>query len=126
VHRQLICFAKTESCVSNDQVVCFTVMNIPCKQSDLEGCMVQIQIAFYVLCIAVMQDLQYMTLRRADVRAQLVWTCWSAFISMSVASQFEHSAPLAEPSVFAVRRDVLFKMMKSLNNGKGYEAAPPC
>jgi hypothetical protein len=42
---------------------------------------------------------------------------------MSVASQFAQSAPLAEPFVLTVRRYVLFKMMKSLNDGKGYEAA---
>ena len=75
-YRQVICFFKTESCVSNDQAVCFTVMNRPYKQSGLEGYMVQIQIAFHALCIPVMQDLQYMTLRRPDVRAELVWTCW--------------------------------------------------
>lgn len=73
---QVICFAKTESCVSNDQAVCFTVMNRPYEQSGLEGYMVQILIAFHILCIPVMQDLQYMTLRRPDVSAELVCTCW--------------------------------------------------
>jgi hypothetical protein len=75
-YRQLICFTKTERCLCNDQAVCFTVMNIPCKQSGLEFYVVQIQIAFHILCIPVMQDLQYMALRRLDVRARLVWTCW--------------------------------------------------
>lgn len=55
----LFAVAKTAHSLSNDQAVYFTVMNIPCKQSGLEGYVVQIKIAFHVLCIAVMQDNQY-------------------------------------------------------------------
>jgi hypothetical protein len=83
-YRQVICFGETESCVSNDQAFCFTVMNRPYKQRGLEGYMVQIQIAFHAFCIPVMKDLQYMPLRRPDLRAELVWTCWpSLATSMS-------------------------------------------
>jgi hypothetical protein len=71
-YHHVICLAPTESCLSNDQAVCFTVMNKPYKQSGLEGCIVHIQIDLHVLCLPVMQNLHCMTLYRPDVRAELV------------------------------------------------------